>query len=579
MTSSHVLREYAVVADGWRGMVIGPRGEIVWMCHPRWDSDAVFSTLVGGAGAYAVAPDGVDFVWGGHYEPGTLIWTSRWVATSGVVECREALAYPGEPDRAVILRQIRCQSGTVRIRVVLDPRAAFGAEQMRALRKHGSLWTGRTGGLQFRWTGGQDATRRDRRLVMDLDLRAGDQHDLVLELSDRALPDEPADAGQAWLATETAWSAAVPTFDTSIAPRDSRHAYAVLRGLTRPGGGMVAAITTSLPERADTGTTFDYRYSWIRDQCFAGEAVAADGAHPLLDDAIAFVSQRLLDDGPRLSPAYDVEGGPIPRQRELDLPGYPGGGMRVGNWVRRQFQLDAFGEALLLIADGAAYDHLDVPEWRAVEIAVAAIEERWGEPGAGIWETHPDDWTHSRLICAAGLRSIAAHAPRQQAAAWLGLADQIVSRTGATSVHPDGRWQRSPTDARVDAALVLPGLRGATPADDPRHLATLAAVERDLAEDHFAYRFRHDDRPLHMSEGAFLVCGFQMALALHQQGRDAEAFRWFERNRSACGSPGIFTEEFDVLQRQLRGNLPQAFVHALMFEAARRLVGPSDAAT
>ncbi len=88
------------------------------------------------------------------------------------------------------------------------------------------------------------------------------------------------------------------------------------------------------------------------------------------------------------------------------------------------------------------------------------------------------------------------------------------------------------------------------------------------------YRFRPDDRPLGDSEGAFVLCGFLMALADHQQGNDLAAVRWFERSRTACGPPGLFAEEYDVGQRQLRGNLPQAFVHALMFETAHRLAGP-----
>ena len=376
---------------------------------------------------------------------------------------------------------------------------------------------------------------------------------------------------RAWEETENAWRRAVPSFENSIAVRDSRHAYAVLRGLTVPGGGMVAAVTASLTERADTGKNYDYRYSWIRDQCFAGQAVAADGAHALVDDAVSFVSSRLLADGDRLAPAYRVDGDPVPEERTLDLPGYPGARVRVGNWVRKQFQLDTFGEALLLFGSAAALDRLDLEHWRAVEAAVAAIEKRWQDPGAGVWETHQDRWTHSRLICAAGLRSVAGHAPSSQAAQWTSLADAVVAEVGGTSVHPEGRWQRSPTDSRVDAALLLPAIRGAVPFDDPRSKATLSAVREQLGEDYFLYRFRHDLRPLHEAEGAFLVSGFHMALAEHQQGNRAEALRWFERNRSACGPAGLFTEEFDLVQRQLRGNLPQAFVHALMFEAARRL--------
>ena len=101
----------------------------------------------------------------------------------------------------------------------------------------------------------------------------------------------------------------MPQLGDTIAPRDARHAYAVLRGLTSSGGGMVAAATMSLPERAAQGRNYDYRYVWIRDQCYAGQAVAADGPHPLLDDAVRFVAQRLLEDGPKLKPAYTITGG------------------------------------------------------------------------------------------------------------------------------------------------------------------------------------------------------------------------------------------------------------------------------
>jgi GH15 family glucan-1,4-alpha-glucosidase len=123
--------------------------------------------------------------------------------------------------------------------------------------------------------------------------------------------------------------------DGTVATRDARHAYAVLSGLTSAGGGMVAAATTSLPERARQGRSYDYRYVWIRDQCYAGQAVAKAGPHKLMEDAVQFVTDRLLADGPHLKPAYTTTGGavPVPDQRQLNLPGYPGGSDIVGNWV------------------------------------------------------------------------------------------------------------------------------------------------------------------------------------------------------------------------------------------------------
>jgi GH15 family glucan-1,4-alpha-glucosidase len=175
----------------------------------------------------------------------------------------------------------------------------------------------------------------------------------------------------------------------------------------------------------------------------------------------------------------------------------------------------------------------------------------------------------------AGLRAVARCCnSRPQATEWSGLADAIMAGAAVDAVHESGRWQRSPDDQAVDAALLLPPIRGALAADDPRTLVTLGAYLAELTEDGYAYRFRHDAGPLGDAEGAFLLCGFILALALHQQGDEVGAVRWFERTRAACGPPGLFSEEYDVIQRQMRGNLPQAFVHALMLECAVRLAAP-----
>ena len=571
----HVLREYALLADGERGALVGPRGDIAWMCAPRWHSAAAFSTLIGGGGCYAITPADPRFVWGGYYEDGSLIWRSRWITTDGIIECREALAYPGDAGTAVLLRRIEAKDTPARVRVQLDVRAGFGRHPM-TLSECQPSWTGQSGPLYLRWSGGQAATvEADGRLDLTLTVAPGERHDFVLELADRPLPAGPVTGDIAWEATEAAWARELPAFEKSLAPRASRHSYAVLAGLTSGSGAMVAAATMSLPERAEAGRNYDYRYAWIRDQCYAGQAVAADGAHRLLDDAVSFVAARLLDDGSGLKPAYTVTGGAVPDEHTLaGLSGYPGGSDKVGNWVNKQFQLDALGEALLLFAAAGRHDHLDSWQWQAAETAVAAIKARRDDPDAGVWELNDKRWAHSRLMCVAGLRAIAASAASKQAGEWEALADSILADVSRDCLHPTGRWQRAADDDRTDGALLLPAIRGATAADDARAQATLRAVEDDLALDGYLYRFRHDQRPLHEAEGAFVLCGFLMALALHQQGRVSEAVGWFERNRAACGPPGLLTEEFDVIQRQLRGNVPQAFVHALLFETAALLARP-----
>ena len=357
------------------------------------------------------------------------------------------------------------------------------------------------------------------------------------------------------------------------------HSWAVLRGLTSSNGGMVAAATTSLPERSEAGRDYDYRYAWIRDQCFTGHAAAAAGGGDLLENAVAFVRDRLLEDGAQLVPAYTVDGEPVPPQRGLDLAGYPGApDVYVGNRVADQFQLDAFGEALLLFAAADELGVLDADGWRAAEAAVAAVAARGGEPDSGIWELDDRRWAHSRLTCAAGLRAVALRRD-DRAAEWTALADRLVVDADRDCLHPSGRWQRAPDDSGVDAALLLPAVRGGVPADDPRSVATWRAVIEELTDDGYVYRFRHQPGPLHEAEGAFLLCGFHLALATHQQGDALGAVRWFERSRSAVGPPGLFTEEFDVLQRQLRGNLPQAFVHALLIESAHTLTNDTSGRT
>jgi GH15 family glucan-1,4-alpha-glucosidase len=570
----HALRDYALLADGERGVLIGPRGEFAWMCFPRWHDDAVFSALVGGESVYAICPRN-RFVWGGYYEPGTLIWRSRWVTESGIVECREALVAPSEGKRAVIVRSAMALEGTTHLRVVLRPGAGFDRYGMSRLRRaDDSCWTALLGEERMRWLGGEEAepveeAGEPKALRLELDLEAGESHDFVLAIEREAGGDPLPPVEVLWHKTEEWWREQIPSLGDTAAPRDARHAYAVMVGLAGTTGGMVAAATTSLPERAEQGRNYDYRYVWIRDQSYAGQAAARAGCLPLVDRALSFVSERLLEHGDSLAPAYTVTGNPVPKERQIDLAGYPGGCDTVGNRVRDQFQLDTFGELLLLFAAAAEHDRLDGDHWRAAEVAAKAIAEKHREPDAGIWELEPQRWTHSRLICSAGLRALAAHAPAgEQRARWLALADELLAEASGIGLHPSGRWQRAESDPRLDASLLLGAIRGAVPAEDPRSQQTLAAVEAELTEDGYCFRYQPQGLPLGDAEGAFLLCGFWMALAHAQQGDQTKAVAWFERNRAACGPPGLLSEEFDVRQRQLRGNLPQAFVHALLLECA-----------
>jgi alpha,alpha-trehalase len=192
-------------------------------------------------------------------------------------------------------------------------------------------WEISTGNLRCRWSGAADA-RVDSDGVLRLrpTVPAHHHHDLLLEIGTGPQP-APVDADTAWSATEREWQTSVPSFADSAAPGGSEHAYAVLRGLTVPGGGMVAAVILGMPERADAGRDYDYRYVWLRDPAYAGLAVAVQDAHELLDEAMAFTTARVLTDGDKIRPAYRTDGTRPPEETTLDLPGYPGGNDVVGN--------------------------------------------------------------------------------------------------------------------------------------------------------------------------------------------------------------------------------------------------------
>ena len=155
------------------------------MCVPRWHDGAVLSSLIGGSGVYSVTPANAQYVWGGWYEHGSLIWRSRWVTTSYVVDCREALAFPGDPATAVLLRRVEATSGAARVRAVLKADARFGREPMKDIARQGEVWTARSGPLYLRWSGAAGAVVHEEGwLDLTIDVPAGGRHDLALEVSD-----------------------------------------------------------------------------------------------------------------------------------------------------------------------------------------------------------------------------------------------------------------------------------------------------------------------------------------------------------------------------------------------------------
>ncbi len=184
--TAHPLRDYAFAGDGERGMIIDPDGAIVWMSVPRWDSEAVFSGLLGGAGHFSVTPQAAHRISGGYYDEGTLIWRHVWTTSQGAVECDDALAYPGDDHRAVVLRHIASREHAHDVDVAVSPRAGFGFAGVTPATLSDGVWSWTTGDVHVRVAGLADATfSPEDGLVGSLHLEAGEEHDVVAEFSVR----------------------------------------------------------------------------------------------------------------------------------------------------------------------------------------------------------------------------------------------------------------------------------------------------------------------------------------------------------------------------------------------------------
>ena len=180
-----------------------------------------------------------------------------------------------------------------------------------------------------------------------------------------------------------------------------------------------------------------------------------------------------------------------------------------------------------------------------------------GRADAGIWSSITSAGPIPASLACRGSERLPPRRRPSSPAGGARLVDTILADVSSNCLHPDGRWQRSPTDARVDAALLLPVIRGVLPVGDPRNVSTIETIEKELVREDYVYRFRPDARPLGQAEGSFLLCGFLMALTKHRQGDRVTARAQFERNRSASGTSGLLAEEFDVEQRQLRETSPR----------------------
>src|SRR5438445_3426261 len=365
------------------------------------------------------------------------------------------------------------------------------------------------------------------------------------------------------------------------------HSLVVLKSLTyAPTGGMVAAPTTSLPEKIGGERNWDYRFCWLRDATLTLLAFLNAG---FLEEAGAWRTWLLraaAGDPAALQIMYGVAGERRLSEFTLDhLPGYEDSRpVRAGNAAAEQFQLDVYGEVMDAMHQGRVHD-LEVSKeaWALQRRLLGCLEPTWKEPDEGIWEVRGPrrHFTHSKVMAWVAFdRGV-------QAVERFGRAGPVERwREIRTRIHREicdkgfdlelNSFTQSYGSKRLDASLLIIPLVGFLPADDGRMVGTVAAIERELFRDGFVYRYTQDEdsesvdgRP--PGEGAFLPCTFWFADTLALQARLDEAEKIIQRLLDLRSDLGLLAEEWDPASRPQPGHFPQAFTHVALVNTAFNL--------
>jgi GH15 family glucan-1,4-alpha-glucosidase len=589
------IADYALLSDCHSAALVDRAGSVDWLCWPRFDGPAVHARLLDErAGHWSLALDQVEETTR-RYLHETMVLESTAVTATGTARLIEAMIV-GRNERGhelgrgsphALARTVECLEGTVTLSCHFSPRPEYGLIY--------PIFNRVEGGVSAR--GGADVMSLSSPVELELDdsiaaarltLRRGEKRSFVLQhrpswepppgiWSQDEIEGRLRDTVTAW----RTWSALHQGYEGPWRQlvRDSGR---VLQALTfAPTGAIIAGATTSLPESVGGTRNWDYRYAWVRDASLTLEAlwVAAcpDEAHDFFA-WMAGAAAASVGRGSDLQIMFGVGGEHDLSERELPhLAGWRHSRpVRVGNGAWDQRQLDVYGE--LLNAAHRLADQLDGMEEGTrlfLRDAADAAADRWREPDQGIWEIRgdPQHFLYSKLMCwvaldrALGLADLLG--ARDRVDRWRREREEIAAAIGSEGWSDRaGAFSQALGSDELDASALMLPIVGFLPGSDPRMIATIAAIEERLTDDHgLVYRYRAHDG-LEGEEGTFLLCTFWLAQAQALAGQSQKARATFERASSFANDLGLLAEEVDPATRELLGNFPQAFSHIGLINAA-----------
>jgi GH15 family glucan-1,4-alpha-glucosidase len=582
------IEDYALIGDLQTAALVGPDGSIDWACFPRFDSGACFAALLGTPehGRWLVAPRTDSWQTGRRYREHTLVVETDWETDSGAVRVIDFMPPRGKaPDIVRIVEGVR---GKVEMSSELIIRFDYGSTIPWVRRiGDGRIAVAGPDALCFRTPTEQRG--ENMRTIGEFTVRAGDRVPFVLTwYPSNQHPPRAVDADAALQDTLDYWTAWADRCVYDGKWHDAVfQSLVVLKALTyAPTGGIVAAPTTSLPEKIGGERNWDYRYCWLRDATLSLLAFLNAG---YLEEARAWrvwLLRAAAGDPSALQMMYGVAGERRLFEFTLDwLPGYEGSKpVRVGNAAAEQFQLDVYGEILDALHQGRVRE-LEVSKeaWALQRALLGYLEHAWKEPDEGIWEVRGPrrHFTHSKVMAWVafdrGIQAVERFGRAGPVERWREIRSEIHREVIERGFDPRlNSFTQSYGSKRLDASLLVLPLVGFLPAEDSRMIGTVAAIERELVADGLVYRYSHDEETrsvdgLPPGEGAFLPCTFWLADNLALQGRLDEAEAIFERLLELRSDLGLLAEEWDPATRRQLGNFPQAFTHVALVNTAFNL--------
>jgi GH15 family glucan-1,4-alpha-glucosidase len=588
------IEDYALIGDCRAAALVGRDGSIDWLCWPRFDSSACFAALVGTTdnGRWLIATKDTPVNISRRYRPGTLILETEFETDTGSATL---IDFMPPADGAHLVRIVAGRSGRVALQTELVLRFDYGASVPWVSRPDDGTITAIAGPERLTLRTPASLYGEDLKTLGEFTIEAGQSIPFVLSYGSSFQNQPPAiDPFQALEQTEAfwrQWSDRCPEVGpwTEVAKRS----LITLKALTyAPTGGIVAAATTSLPERLGGVRNWDYRYCWLRDATFIlmafmhlGYYEEATAWHDWLLRAVAGLPHQIQI-------MYGVGGERRLSEQVLPwLPGYENSApVRIGNDASQQLQLDVYGE----VADAMfqAFKAGVVPSERSRAVRLVVLEylsTAWRQPDEGLWEVRGgrQHFVHSKVMSWVAFdraaNEDAAGVFDESGQRWREIADEIHAEICERGFDTDlNSFVQAYGSKRLDASLLLIPLVGFLPASDPRIQGTLRAVEDKLLIDgEFVLRYEGENTGdgLPEGEGAFLACSFWLIDNYILQGRQAEARKLFDRLLSRCNDVGLLAEEFDPLTGRMLGNFPQAYSHVGLINCALNLSqksGPAE---